>query len=89
MIGATYHNWWLAEAKDGLYSAAGALIARSIAGTAGTHVGRELDGQATFTMTKQTQLGFGMGHIFPGEFLKNATQGKSYTYPYVMLGYTF
>ena len=89
MINATYNNWWLAEAKDGLYSAAGALIARSVAGTAGTHVGQELDGQATYTIGKQTQIGFGMGHIFPGEFLKKATQGKSYTYPYLMLSYTF
>jgi len=89
MVNGTYNNWWLAEAKDGLYTAAGALLLRNVAGTAGTHVGQELDGQATYSVTRQTQVGFGVGHLFPGQFIKSTTAGKSYTYPYVMLGYTF
>jgi hypothetical protein len=85
----SYHSWWLASATDGLYSASGALVARSAAGTAGTHVGQELDGQATYGYSPQLQINVGLAHIFPGQFLRNATAGHAYTYPYVMVTYVF
>jgi hypothetical protein len=85
----SYHSWWLASATDGLYSASGVQVARSAAGTAGTHVGQELDGQATYVYSPQLQINGGLAHVFPGEFLKNATAGQAYTYPYVMVTYVF
>jgi hypothetical protein len=89
LVSGIYHNYWLASATDGLYNAAGAVLARSTKGTAGTHVGQELDGQVTYTMSKQVQIGGGFAHLFAGEFLKNTTPGKSYNFPYVMFGYAF
>ena len=86
---ASYHSWWLASATDGLYSSSGALVTRSPTGTAGTHVGQELDGQATYVYSPQLQINGGLAHVFPGEFLKNATAGHQYTYPYVMVTYVF
>jgi hypothetical protein len=80
----SYHSWWLASQTDGLYSASGALVARSAAGTAGTHVGQE-----PYLYSPQLQINGGLAHIFPGEFLKNATAGHAYTYPYVMVTYVF
>ena len=88
-IASSYHSFWLASARDSLYAASGAAVARSINGTAGTHVGQELDGQFMYTMSKQVQIGAGYAHFFTGEFLKNTTPGKSYNFPYLMFGYAF
>jgi hypothetical protein len=49
-----YHSWWLASVTDALYSASGAVVARSAAGTAGRHVGQEGDIQAAYTYSPQT-----------------------------------
>lgn len=83
------HSWWLASAKDGLYNAAGALVVRVPDGSAGSRVGTELDAQANWTINKALQAGLGIGHIFPGQFLKRATSGSPYTYPYMMFTYAF
>jgi hypothetical protein len=37
----------------------------------------------------QLQLAAGYAHIFTGAFLKQATPGASYSYPYVMATYVF
>ena len=85
----TYNDWYLASRFDALYNAASAAIARSPNGAAGTHVGQELDAQATWKIAKPLQAGMGFGHIFPGEFLKKTTPGKAYNFPYLMFTYAF
>jgi Alginate export len=84
-IGSSYHSFWLAAARDALYSAGGAVIARIPAGAPDRHVGQELDIQATFTPSVRLQIHGGYSHIFPGAFLKAATPGESYSGPYVMV----
>lgn len=84
-----YNNWYLASATDALYNATGAAVVRSLAGTAGTHVGQEIDITSTWAVAKPVTLGAGIGHIFPGEFLKNTTKGNPYTYPYMMATWKF
>lgn len=86
---AEYNNWFLANRFDALYNTSSTALARSAAGTAGTHVGQELDVIATWSIAKPLQAGAGFGHIFPGEFLKNTTPGRSYNFPYVMFTYKF
>lgn len=88
-LGGNYHSWWLMESRDGLYNAGGTQIARVIAGATSTHVGQELDAQVTRPITPQLLLAGGVAHIFPGGFLKQATPGASYTFPYVMATYVF
>jgi hypothetical protein len=83
------HDWWLARATDGLYNAGGTLLFRDPTGRSGSHVGREVDFQATWTPAPNVLLGGGIGHIFPGEFLKKTSPGNSFTFPYVMLTYGF
>lgn len=85
----SYHSWWLDRVTDGLYSASGALVTRSATGTAGRHVGQEADAMATYVYSPQLQINGGLAHVFPAEFLKNATAGHAYTYPYVMVTYVF
>jgi hypothetical protein len=84
-----YNNWLLANPNDALYNAAGVATARSANGSAGTHVGQEVDVLGTWTFYKSLQVGAGFGHIFPGEFLKKTTPGKAYNYPFVMFTYKF
>src|ERR1022692_4771257 len=74
-------NFWLANAHDALYPTRGSIIAQSPTGVDGTHVGEELDIQAIYTPTRQTQVGAGYGHVFTGEFLNKATKGVDYSYP--------
>jgi alginate export protein len=89
LMTGSYHSWWLASATDGLYTASGALIAQSLTGTAGRHVGQEIDGQVMYTYSPQLQIGGGYAYLLPGEFLKTTTPGHSYNYPYVMATYVF
>ena len=84
-----YNDWHLASAFDALYNTSSTAIARSATGTAGTHVGQELDVVGSWTITPAFQAGAGLGHIFPGEFLKKASPGNAYTFPYVMFMYRF
>ena len=86
---AIFHNWYLADPHDALYNAASAVLVRNPAGLLATHVGEELDLQAAVTLNPAMQLGFGFGHLFPGEFLRKATPGKSYNFPYLMFTYAF
>lgn len=89
LLAGSYHSMWLASVSDGLYNSGGALVARSLTGTAGRHVGQELDAQATYIYSPQLQINGGLAHMIPGEFLKNTTPGHAYTYPYVMVTYVF
>ena len=86
---ANYHSWWVNEKRDGVYSAVGVLLARVAAGAASSHVGQEIDVQASRAITPQLQLAAGYAHIFTGRFLKEATPGASYSYPYLMATYVF
>jgi len=88
-ISVNYQTWWLAEKADGLYAANGNRIAFVAGGAASSHVGQELDVQVTRALTPQLQLAAGYAHMFAGDFLKQATPGKSYSYPYVMATYVF
>jgi hypothetical protein len=88
-VNGGYHSWWLASVTDALYSASGAAVARSAAGTAGSHVGQEVDVQAVYTYSPQLQIGGGYAYLIPGEFLINTTPGHAYSYPFVMVTYVF
>jgi hypothetical protein len=88
-IHSNYHSWWLMESRDALYAASGAALARVPDGAASTHVGHEIDVQATRQLTPQLQLAVGYAHIIPGRFLEEATPGASYSMPYVMVTYVF
>jgi hypothetical protein len=84
-----YHNYWLASATDGLYAGSGAVLAKSLTGAAGTHVGQELDAEGSYNWDSGLQFGVGYGHLFTGEFLNRTTVGKDYNYPYIMATYHF
>jgi len=88
-IAVNYHSYWLAEARDALYAASGAPLARVITGAASTRVGQEIDVQVSRPVFPQLVLNAGYSHLFAGPFLKEATPGASYSGPFVMATYVF
>jgi hypothetical protein len=85
---AMYNNSWLADARDAVYNAQGRAIASAPLGNAGTHIGQEAD---LYFMYKKSgwSMGAGFGHLFAGEFIRNATPGESPQFAYVFQSYTF
>ena len=88
-IAGIFHDFWLANAHDGLYASNGSVVAKSLSGAGGTHVGQELDIQGFYKYNKAVQFGLGFGHLMPGQFLKVTTPGKDYNYPFATLTYAF
>lgn len=87
-VNAMYSNEWLFSASDALYNSAGKAIAISPAGTAGTHVGQELDSFLTYRWGAHL-FGAGFGHFFKGEFVRNATRDINPRYFYIFQQYGF
>ncbi len=83
------HDFWLANAHDALYPTRGSVYAKDYTGNDGTHIGEEVDGQVVYKPSLQTQIGAGIGHLMPGEFLNKTTKGLSYTFPYFLVDYVF
>jgi hypothetical protein len=88
-VTASHHSWWLANRQDALYNAGGNPIARVAGGAASTYVGQEIDVQLTRAVVPQILVSGGYAHMFTGSFLKEATPGADYSYPYVMVTYVF
>ncbi|HYM13631.1 MAG TPA: alginate export family protein [Bryobacterales bacterium] len=89
LVMGKYNVYWLASARDALYNAAGNPIARVADGSAGRDVGQEIDTQAVYNLNRHVQLAGGYAYMMPGAFLKKATPGVAYSFPYMSVGYTF
>ena len=85
----TYEEFWLASARDFLYSAGGAPVAQSPTGSAGRHVGGEFDFWAEWKWKEAVDFGFGAGQFFTGRFLEQTTAGKDFIYPFIYITYEF
>jgi hypothetical protein len=80
-----FHDYWLASARDGLYNSSSTLVARSADGSAGRHVGEELEVYGLYSVSKAISFGAGYGCLLTGEFLNRTTRGHDYNYAYTML----
>lgn len=83
------HALYLANSHDGLYTSAGVLVVRKADGSAGTHLGQEVEGAGSYALTKYLSAGAGYGHLFPGGFIEKATKGSSYSISYLVITYAF
>ena len=88
-VQARFHDRWLDSPTDGLYAAPGTLLFRDPDGNSGRHVGEEVDFQFLWNPNPFLQFGAGIGHVFPGEFLRKVSPGKNYTWPYASMTYSF
>jgi hypothetical protein len=87
-LNVMYTNDWLFSATDSLYNSQGSSIALSKKGTAGTHVGQEIDEFMTYKYRAHT-FGAGFGYFFAGAFVENTTPHVNPRYMYVFQQYTF
>jgi len=86
----SYNAFWLADPRDALYNSQGnVVVARVPDGSAGRWVGQELDIATAYSISRVTQIGAGFAHIFPGTFLRHATPGQAYSYPYLQISTKF
>src|SRR5262249_11843960 len=85
----SYLSLWLARGADAFYNASGVALFRLPAGASGRHVGHETDAVFLYSISKQYTLGAGYAHLWAGRFLKQATAGSSFSYPYVFVTYNF
>lgn len=81
-----YTNENLFSASDALYNSSGSQLAISAKGTAGKHVGQELDSFMTFAIGGHTFYA-GFGHFFKGGFVKETTPGINPRYFYLAQQY--
>jgi hypothetical protein len=74
---AQYHHFYLAAAKDALYSAGGVVERRDVTGKAGTNVGDEIDIAINFHLDKHNDFFVGYSQLFSGSFIRNTGPGLS------------
>jgi hypothetical protein len=83
------NNLWLATKNDAVYSASGAPYIAPHPNATSTHLGTEVDLIGTFKQNAHVTYGSGIAYLFTGAFLKQATLGKSYSYPFANVTYVF
>lgn len=89
-ISFDYHGFWLASRNDGLYNVAGVrTVAAPAGGAADAKIGDEADITFTVPLSPTITFGGGVGHMFPGPFLKANTPGGSNTFTFLFAGYKF
>ena len=54
-----------------------------------THLGIELDLVGEYQQNRHVVYGFGLAHLFTGQFLNEAAPGKDYNYPFAYVTYIF
>jgi hypothetical protein len=81
-------GYWLATAFDNFYASSGAVAVAAHPGASG-RIGTELDLVAEYQWVRGLSFGFGFARLFAGPFLKSATPGHDYVYPYAYLQYEF
>jgi len=87
-LNVMYTNEWLYSASDSLYNSQGLSIAVSKLGTAGAHVGQEVDSFMTYGLGAHL-FGAGFGHFFKSEFILNTTPHVNSRYLYIFQQYSF
>jgi hypothetical protein len=87
-INEASEGYWLATANDNFYASSGAIAVPAHPG-ASPHIGNELDLIAEYQLNKGINFGFGYARLFAGQFLRTATQGHDYDYPYAYVEYNF
>jgi hypothetical protein len=75
-----YRDYWLANTADGLYNSSGTRTVFDAKATS-NHVGEGIDAQVILTLNRKTVVGFGIGNLTPGAYLKQAGKTTGLVYP--------
>jgi hypothetical protein len=79
-----YNTFNLATTQDALYGSSGTSVVLNRKATS-TNIGTETNTVGLYQWTKIWKFGAGYGHLFAGEYLKEAKAKFGYSYPYVMI----
>jgi hypothetical protein len=82
-------DFWLATRNDAVYASSGAISIAPHPGATSSHLGSELDLIAEYKPNRHVSYGSGFCHLFTGQYLKEATRGKGYDYPFAYVTYIF
>ncbi len=88
-LNETWEDIWLATIHDALYASSGAISVAADPAAPSRRVGQELDFWAEAELNRGLSGGVGYGRLFAGRFLKTASAGKDYNYPFLFLTYRF
>lgn len=88
-LNAMYDSYWLARRRDALYALSGKAIARSADGSAGRHVGQDIDLFVVWRPVKPLSFGAGAGYFVTGGFIDRMTPGVAPVYLYLSQMYSF
>lgn len=81
-------QFWVADTADALYNGYGNVTVRNSKATS-AHVGESIEMMTTASLTKTTTFGFGVGTLFPGEYLKQSGKDQAFIYPYIYFAQKF
>lgn len=84
---AQVHRFWLADASDALYNAAGQVIREDRSGRAGQDVGTEIDLVLSLHVTAHADLLLGWSKLFRGSFIDRSGPAVSPELLYAQFGY--
>jgi len=88
-LNVDYLSHWLARKTDALYSDSGVAIAQVRQGAQARHVGQEINLIFQYKFSKRYTFGLGDAFFKAGRFLKQATDGGGFSYPYAFVTYNF
>ena len=89
-VSADFHAFRLATRGDGLYDAGGTpSIPAPPGGAVDGEVGQELDLTLGLRVSETVSLSSGLGHFFPGAYVRASTPGAGNTFAYGSLTLTF
>jgi hypothetical protein len=84
-----FNDLWLATKNDAVYGSSGAITVAAKPNATSRHLGTELDLLGEYQENLHVVYGFGLAHLFTGQFLNEATPGKDYNYPFAYVTYIF
>jgi hypothetical protein len=82
-------NYWVASRLDGVYTPSGVMLARVESGARSRRTGWEANLSTVWTISNLLQVNFGFAHLFPGDFLRQATPGVAYNSGFCVVSYRF
>jgi hypothetical protein len=84
-----FNDFWLATRNDAVYGSSGAIAIAANPSATSNHLATELDLIAECKQNHHVTYGFGLAHLFTGQFLNEAAKGKDYNYPFAYVTYGF
>jgi hypothetical protein len=77
-----FRDAWLPTVQDGLYNAFGTRTVYNVKAT-DNHVGEGVDAMFQYSVNRKTLVGFGVGNLAPGAYLKESGKTTGWIYPYL------